>query len=104
MDDLAELQAQHQRNHGPCGCLGPATCSSARYLAIIERLAGELATLRAGLRAIEWRKERTLAGTFNEFCPVCHGSPSHMEHNPHTRPTNGHRPKCELWSLLAAGS
>lgn len=42
MDELTELRAQHQRNHGPCGCLKSDTCVSAKYLAIIERQAGEL--------------------------------------------------------------
>ncbi len=41
--DLEALKAQHSRGHGPCGCTAPARCVSARYLAIIERLAGELA-------------------------------------------------------------
>jgi hypothetical protein len=46
VDELAELQAQHQRNHGPCGCLKPDQCTSVRHLAVIERLVGEIARLK----------------------------------------------------------
>ncbi len=43
--DLAELQREHQRNHGPCGCLQSDQCTSVRYLAIIERQQAVLARL-----------------------------------------------------------
>jgi hypothetical protein len=92
-DAFHYLTAAKMRQHRLERELAEARAEWARYRAILD-----------GLRALEWRKERTLAGTFNEFCPVCHGSPSHMKHNPHTRPTNGHRPKCELWALLVTAS
>ena len=45
MDELAELQAQHERNHGPCGCLRPDQCTSVRHLEVIARLRARLTTL-----------------------------------------------------------
>lgn len=74
----------------------------ADLLTALSLATARAAGLEAGIQALEWRKERTVAGTENMFCAWCHGSPSHVKHNPHLAPLNGHRKNCGLWALLAA--
>lgn len=66
-----------------------------------ETLAAKVARLTDGLKDLEWSsRQRTVGETWMDFCPVCHGAPSHVRLNPHLAPRNGHRPACALADLL----
>jgi hypothetical protein len=71
VDELAELQAQHIKGHGPCGCADPARCVSARYLAIIERQAAAAATLERR-RARLYKRLEQIAQLDHDAYPRTH--------------------------------
>jgi hypothetical protein len=72
--ELPELQAQHIKGHGPCGCADPARCVSARYLAIIERQQFALVTLERR-RARLYKRLREMGELDHRLHPTTHTSP-----------------------------